>query len=460
MPTIADRVLQTIHRYGMFQPGQYAGVAVSGGADSVALLHILLELAPALDLRLAVLHLDHMLRGQESRADADFVRDLAGTLGLPFHLAEVDVAGLAARSGDNLEQAARSARYEFFGQFLSRDFNRIALGHTRSDQAETVLFRFLRGAGTGGLAGIRPVTSAGFVRPLIDIDRAHVEQYLTSRGIPWREDATNRSTDFARNRIRHELLPQLTRDWNPSMAETLARTADWAQAEEAWWDHQLSGLAGRILICKPPIVLARVDDLRQLPLAVARRLIRRAVEIAKGDLRSIGFEHVEAILAMAATTEGSGRTQAPGLDIYRSFEWLRLAPIGRETLENRNFRLPLTIPGSVTIPQTGIVIHLQLIDGRDCSYNEEMGRLDWDRVSGALELRNWRPGDQYHPAGGDGTVKLKTLFQNSRIPLWERRAWPVITRADRIIWTRRFGPAMEYVATPDSRLVLCVRETE
>ena len=461
MPNVIDHVRATIARYGMFQPGHYVGVAVSGGADSVALLHILLDLAPTLDIRLAILHLDHMLRGGESRADAAFVRALAAKLDLPFHPREADVARLAAQSGDNLEQAARSARYEFFSEFLSKGtLDRIALGHTRSDQTETVLFRFLRGAGTAGLAGIRPTTGAGFVRPLIDIDRAAVELYLRERGIAWREDASNASTDFARNRIRHELLPQLTRDWNPSLPETLARTADWAQAEEAWWEQEITRLAGRILDRKPGVVLARVEDLRALPLAVARRLIRRAVEIVKGDLRSIGFEHVETILALAASTEGSGRTQAPGLDVYRSFDWLRLAPPGMDTRENRNFRLPVTVPGSIEIPGTRTVIHLEVIDGRKCSYNKEMGRLDWDRVSGALELRNWRPGDQYHPAGCDSAVKIKTLFQDSRIPLWERRTWPLITKGDEIVWTRRFGPAMSYAAAPETRSVLCIREVE
>jgi tRNA(Ile)-lysidine synthase len=457
---VTDRVLATISRYGMFQPGQYVGVAVSGGADSVALLHILVDLAPALDIRLAVLHLDHMLRGEESAADAVFVRDLADKLGLRSHSCQTDVAQRAAQTGDNLEQAARSARYEFFGQFLaSGELHRIALGHTRSDQAETVLFRFLRGAGTAGLAGVRPVTGTGFVRPLIETDRAAIEVYLRDRGIRWHEDSTNRSTDFARNRIRHELLPQLTRGWNPSLPETLARTADWAQAEEDWWDVEIARLAARVLIRHPKVVLVRVADLRDLHLAVARRLMRRAVEMVKGDLRSIGFEHVESILAMAASTEGSGRTQAPGLDIYRSFDWLRLAPPGVDTLENRNFRLDLPVPGIVEVPGSSTVIHLQVSEGQEYRYNEDMACLDWKLVSGTLQLRNWRPGDQYQPAGYDSAVKIKTLFQESRIPLWERRNWPVITKGEEIVWARRFGPASGYAAVSASQVVLCIRES-
>jgi tRNA(Ile)-lysidine synthase len=333
------------------------------------------------------------------------------------------------------------------------------LGHTLSDQAETVLFRFLRGSGTAGLAGIRPVTSGGIVRPLIAVDRSEVICYLKNRGISWREDSSNQARDFARNRIRHELLPALTRDWNPSLAETLARTAEWAQAEEAWWDREISRIADRVLVRKVGFVLSRVSDLADLPLAVARRLVRRAIEGAKGDLRSIGFDHIEAILALLSTTEGSGRLQVPGLDVYRSFDWVRFAPPDLDTLENRNFRIPVAVPGTVEIPGTRSIIHLELMPPSECRYNRGVGRLDWGRVSGPLELRNWRPGDQYRPAGHDSPVKIKTLFQQSRIPLWERRNWPLITRGEEILWARLFGPAVEYTAGAESESIVCIRET-
>ena len=444
----------------MFTPGQRVGVAVSGGADSVALLHILVESALELDISLCILHLDHMLRGEESRQDADFVRDLGDRLGLFVHFCALDVARTIAETGENLEQAARQARYGFLEQFLAAGtVDRIALGHTLSDQAETVLFRFLRGSGTAGLAGIRPVTANGFVRPLIEVDRAGIEHYLRQRDIPWREDSSNRQLDFARNRIRHELLPKLARDWNPALTETLARTAEWAQAEESWWDREITRIAERALLPGRGFVLLKVGDMAELPLAVARRLVRRAVERAKGDLRSIGFEHIEAILALAGSTEGSGRLQVPGLDVYRSFEWVRFAKPGLDTLENRNFRLLLAVPGTVEVPGSTTVIHLEVMNSTEGGYNKDVGRLDWARLAGTLELRNWRPGDQYCPAGHHGPVKIKTLFQESRIPLWERRNWPVIARGNEIIWVRLFGPAAEYVAGAESRSVLLIRET-
>jgi tRNA(Ile)-lysidine synthase len=463
---VLERVAKIITRYSMFDTGQRIGAAVSGGADSVCLLHVLAELAPRWNLRLSVLHLDHHLRGEESREDARFTGELAHRLGLPFHFGEVDVGRLARESGENLEQAARNARRRFFLDYLqSGAADRIALGHTRRDQAETVLFRFLRGAGTAGLAGIRPVTPEGFVRPLLAEDRAGVEQYLRERNIPWREDSSNASLDFARNRIRLELVPMLQREWNPAIIETLAHTADWAREEEAYWESEIDRLAATHLTVKPPAAFLRAGELRALPPAAARRLVRRAIEHVRGDLLGIDFAHIAGILALAEQQEGNGRLQTPGVDVFRSFEWLRFAPLGADNLANRNFRLPVPVPGSVPIPGSSSALLLQLIenkqgtDNRDSSYNEMMGCLDWDRISGTLELRNWRPGDQYRPAGHSGAEKIKLLFHEARIPLWERRSWPVITRGDQIVWARRFGPAAELVATSQSRVVLKIQET-
>lgn len=461
-----EQVAKTIARYSMFQPGHRVGVAVSGGADSVCLLYVLRELAPRWNLRLTVLHLDHRLRGEESRRDALFVRDLAATLDLPFELRETDVAALCHETGENLEQAARAARLEFFKRLTQTGtVDRVAAGHTRSDQAETVLFRFLRGSGTAGLAGIRPVTDDGVVRPLLEIDRPKVEQYLRERGIAWRTDSTNASTAFARNRIRHELLPQLTRDWNPAMAATLAHTADWAQAEEVYWESELVRLVPAHLIFEPPAVLLHVDALASLPLAAVRRLVRRAVECAKGDLRGIGFEHLAGVLELAASQEGHGRLQIPGLDIFRSFGWLRIAPPGLDTLDNRNYRLPLPVPGAVQLPGQRVVVHTELFENTNVTessedvYNGCVGWLDWNRLSGSLEVRNWRPGDQYQPVGHAGPEKIKVLFHQARVPLWERRHWPVVAMGEVILWARRFGPAAGFAANPGASRVLGIRET-
>jgi tRNA(Ile)-lysidine synthase len=460
---LLQRMAATIERHGMLRPGQSLGVAVSGGADSVCLLHALVLLAPQWNLRLHVLHLNHNLRGEESREDAEFVRRVAAVLALPLTMGQADLASPA----DNLEQAARHARLAFFREAIAAGaVDRVALGHTRSDQAETVLFRFLRGSGTAGLAGIRPVTSDGLIRPLLEIERADVEQFLRDRSIAWREDPSNAGARFARNRIRHDLLPLLARDWNPSIGETLANTADWALAEEAYWEAEIDRLAPGLMREAAGTVVLRAEALRCLPVAAARRLVRHAMTLVKGDLRGIDFGHIAAVMQMVAAAEGHGRLQAPGLDIYRSFDWLRLARPGTDTLANRNYRFPATVPGSFEIPGPGGVVHLELVEKTEISgaldsvYNSGSGGIDWERVSGVLELRNWRPGDRYQPVGRSAEEKIKTLFQEARIPLWERRYWPVLTDDSSIVWARRFGPAERYAAVSGTRIALAIRDEE
>jgi len=428
---------------------------VSGGADSVCLLHVLRELAPRWDLKLEVLHLDHQLRGAESAADAEFVRDLAAALGLEFHLGRADVLGMAA--GGNLEQAGRQARREFFLGFLREGrLDRVALGHTRSDQAETVVFRFLRGSGTAGLAGIWPVTPEGLVRPLLDADRHEVIAWLQERGLRWREDSSNQDRGFARNRIRHDLLPWLARDWNPGLAETLAQTAQLAQEDEEYWNREIAGLEESELRIWGASVCLRATSLTGLPKAVARRLIRRAMARVRGNLRGVDFVHVEQVMRLAERKAGHGRAQVPGLGVARSFDWIRLAPDGAD--RPPAYELELAAPGSFRIPGPDIMLTLELTTG-ESRYNTEGKDLDLERMEGPLRLRNWKPGDRYRPAGRASQVKLKHLFQEARAPLWVRRDWPIITSGEAIVWAGGFGPSADHLAGPGACVVLKVRQS-
>ncbi len=459
-------MLEIITRYNMFERGARVGVAVSGGADSVCLLYAMCELAPRWDLGLSVLHLNHGLRGAESDWDEEFVRELAAGLNLSI------IAERWKREpeeGANLEEAARQARLAFFARVIeSGTVDRVALGHTRSDQAETVLFRLLRGSGAAGLSGIRPVASTGLVRPLLLVDRAEVEAYLVERGAGWREDSTNLTLHFARNRIRHELLPLLARDWNPSITGTLATMAEWAQAEEAYWEAEIDRLAASAFRECARAIIVNTQDFNQLPLAAARRLVRRAMERVKGDLRAIDFGHVSAVLAMMSASEGHGRLQVPGLDIIRSFDWVRFALQGADSLEARNFNVAAAPPGRFHLPGSDAEICLELIENPKDStcipgvYNGNVAYVDWirvSRVSSGLELRNWRPGDQYCPAGSTEEAKIKTMFQKARVPLWERRRWPVLTAGAEIVWARRFGPAAGFAADSGTRVGLQVRDS-
>ena len=266
---------------------------------------------------------------------------------------------------------------------------------------------------------MRPVTRDGLVRPLVRVTRAEVEGYLRARNIAWREDASNCNLRFDRNRIRHGLLPSLAKDWNPALIDTLAGMASVAADEEEYWRGEVDRLAADLLAKEPPAVVADATRLSALPRALSRRLIRRAIELVKGDLLSIDVPHVESVLALLSKCDGSGRVQIPGLDIMRSFEWVRFAPAG--SYARPEFTVAIAAPGRYQFPGGEIEIA--------------------GDVAGTLELRNWQPGDAYQPAGAPSPRKLKEMFQDARIPLWKRAGWPVLTAGGRIVWAARFGPA-------------------
>jgi tRNA(Ile)-lysidine synthase len=453
-------VIERVACYGF----RRIGVAISGGADSVFLLRALGELGVAV----AVLHINHRLRGAESDRDEAFVRALASNYGLPLHVLAAPVPE------GNIEQEARRSRYDFFAQQIAAGVcDAVATGHTLDDQAETVLYRFLRGAGTAGLSGIRPTTASGIIRPLIELRRDEIRQWLTDRNIQWQEDCSNENREFLRNRIRLQHMPELSASLNPALPEVLASTATWALAEEDYWTEELNRLSPLYFIEKPETILISTKPFLELPVALQRRLLRRGIERVRGSLRAIDFQHVERIRAMMATREGSGRMQIPDLDVYRSFDWLRLAPPGIDSRLERDFETDLTIPGRTIVPGRQLTMEMELIDNPGVYNSGEVGALDWGPSAGSpflrgLKLRNWRPGDRYQPQGRITAEKIKTLFQECRIPLWERRTWPVVVLANDvqgndatgniIVWSRRFGVAGEFAAGPGSGKILTIRE--
>ena len=427
-------------------PGTRIGVAVSGGADSTALLLLLLEQWD--HAQLSAIHVNHGLRGDDSDRDEQFCRDLAAAAGIPIHV--LATGGAAGEPGGNLEEGARDERLGFFQRLIDEDvIDAVMTAHTRDDQAETVLFRLLRGASVAGLVGIHPEARLGrgrLLRPLLDRTRAELRAELKSRGQSWREDTTNASPEFRRNRIRQELLPQLEREWNPELTNTLARMAELAWDEEQFWKSYVSHEAGQVFVPqKGNTWTADASKLVSRPLAVARRLVRWALERVKGDLRQIDFPHVEAVLALARQEEGHGRVILPGADIMRSFEWLRFAPYepgkAEDKLAERNRVEEVSVPGEA-VGADGSVIRLEVVDDTV----EASGVLYFgpEGLPETVTLRSWKPGDQYRPSGYGEPKKLKSLFQDCRVPLWDRGTWPIITLGKQIIWVRQFGPAHEF----------------
>jgi tRNA(Ile)-lysidine synthase len=415
-----------------------------------------------------VAHFNHKLRGEESEQDERLVETLAARHGVPFYRSE----GLASHG--NLEQEARRARQKFFRSLIREGkADRIALGHTRDDQAETVLLRLMRGSGLTGLAGVLPVTREGFIRPLLDSTRAEVEDYLHAQGVRWREDRSNFDPRFTRNRVRHDLLPKLRDDYNPRISESLAQLAELALDEEVLWTNEVAKVAASLLLQSPFGLEVRAEKLAALPRALGRRLVRHAVGLAKGNLRRVEFQHVEKVLALASSPHGTGAVRLPGVTVTRSLDWLRLsAKHGIQRIEP----IPVEAPGYYPIPQSNTYITLEVAERKDSpSVNQDRNPyvtlevdLSWERVHGPLELRGWRTGDAYRPHGRSRVYSVRELFQDFRIPSWRRSSWPILLCRSlngsgsqaKILWARGFGGAHELVADAATGPVLRISEKQ
>ncbi len=473
---LLERVSEIIPRYSMLAPGDRVGVAVSGGADSVVLLHLLHRLVSAFAIHLTVLHVNHGLRGAESDEDEQFVRELAETLGHPL------VAARGEPEPGNLEQEARRVRRAFFAECMrEHGLQKIALGHTKSDQAETVLFRFLRGSGVAGLAAMRPVTTEGYIRPLLETTRAEVRTWAVAHEIRWREDSSNADQGFARNLLRNKVMPALAADFNPNLEDTLAGAAEVAAAEDDYWRDHLELLYRQMFKkCHSGLALD-VKALKTQHLAVQRRLIRCAIGEIRGDLRSIDLQHVRAILELCQSEEGHNRVLIPGVDAIRSFGVLLFAKPGELNADPRDYSVELSPNQMLELPFRAGAIELRLlnsnhtncvnfkeertgrsvgvvreIERRDSQLPEELANLNFEAVTNRapaarLQVRNWRPGDKMLRPGHQKPEKIKSLFQEFRVLLWDRRHWPVVVINDEIVWARSFGAASPFMAEADTR---------
>jgi len=425
---LVRRVRDTIRRHGMLAGGEAVSVGVSGGADSVALLHCLRTLAPEFGLTLHVVHVNHGLRA-EADADQAFVEELARRWGIPVSVERVVVPTVG---GESPEARARAARYAAFRRASQRaGASRVALGHTADDQAETVLMRLLQGAGPRGLAGIPPVRGS-YIRPLIEARRSEIEAELRRLGVPWREDSTNRDPKFLRNRIRHDLLPFLASSFHPQIVEALCR----AGALTRQLVSELEALAARELerlaVSRGREVLLPLAELRKLPAGVGEEVLRQALSRLgqMGPFRAWTQRSLRHLLESAGPV---APLRLGHIVIERSLTQLRLSREPAVALPERQ----LPVPGSAELPEIGLLIEARVFE-RAAGYRPPTGAwrvaFDGDRISGPLSVRSRRPGDSFHPFGAPGSKRLKAFLIDAKVPRWERNRLPLVLAGGEVLW--------------------------
>jgi tRNA(Ile)-lysidine synthase len=497
---LAERVLKTIRKQESMRAGDRVAAAVSGGADSVALLCLLLQLRAELGIVLSVAHVNHKLRGEEADEDARFVAKLAEQYGLELDACEAPVDG-SRRSGigpeigsgksSGIEAGARELRYGFFRK-LAREgrVTKIATAHTLDDQAETVLLRIFRGTGIRGLSGIHPRiifeeqgrAFGEVVRPLLGFRRAALQEFLRERGQSWREDSSNRDIAFLRNRVRHRLLPMIGEEFGEAAIEHMSELAEIARAEEEQWavaswqwpastqysvpstQCAVTPDAGKSSLAMPakasvPKANLSVAPLLALSLAAQRRLVRAWLEMNVPDL-SISFRLIEEALELARGAAGKKIELLGGLNLRRGGQelLLELEPLGGRS-DAAEYEYALAVPGAVEVPELGARIEARVVDAGGVPEDERGELLDMGRMPKEVLIRNWRAGDRFWPAHTAEAKKVKELLSDRHATGAEKKLWPVaVAEGSGLVWMRGFAVPAALRAPAGASKAIWIRE--
>ena len=448
------KVIKFIGENDLFTHDDTVVVAVSGGADSVALLDLLAGYGE-LRLRLVVAHLNHCLRGAESDADEAFVRELAANYGVTFVTQAVDVRALSLREKLSLEEAGRVARYRFFAEIAANCKARVvALAHHADDQAETVLMRLLRGAGGSGLCAMSAKSAGTYVRPLLAVTRREIEAYLSGRGLGFRSDSSNTDTSFLRNRIRHELIPFL-KTYNPAITDRLIATADALSEDEALLEKLTTEAFGHHASFGKERLILDVAGVAAEPRGLRLRLYRRAILEVKGNLSRISARHLSDIDALLLSASPNLSLALPdGYLVKRCYGGLIFL---HQSNSYQSFPYEFLVDGPGSYPIAGGGVLTVDFGEPPASWQEvpaTVAYFDAAAVPFPWLVRSFREGDAFSPLGMTRSKKVKKLFIDRKLPLTARRRVPLLFSGETLFWLGGVLPAESGKVTASTEVVL------
>ncbi len=425
-----EKVIYTIETNKMINCGDAIIVGLSGGPDSVCMLHILSSLRQLYDIKLYAVHLNHMIRGEEADRDEQFARKFSNQLGVPFISRSVDVPAYAREHQMSEEEAGRYQRYRLFEEIAKKvGAKRIAIAHNMNDQAETVIMHFLRGSGISGLGGIKPVRAECYIRPLLYCTREEIEDYCSAQGLNPMHDSTNNKDIYARNKLRLEFIPYIKENFNPNIIECISKASDLARQDDDY-------LNSRALIEMEK--LKRKDGLslsefNLLHVSIKRRIIRLAIEKVKGGLNNIESKHIEDCIDIISKGRTGKYISLPNEIIcriqYDSFQILKKG-------KTKDFEYELPNEGSVHVAEADAMVSTRLLkknDGHFCN-DRFIKYFDYDKIGNGLVIRNRRNGDYICPNGMKGTKKLKDYFIDKKVPSDKRQEALIIAAGSEVLW--------------------------
>ena len=450
---IIPQIIQTIEKYNLIQKGEHILIAVSGGCDSIALLHILYQLSTHYNLKLGVVHYEHGIRGEASLRDAEFVEEMTKKLNLPFYIGHGKALAYARRKKLSLEAAARKLRYDFFNQVLQETrADKLALGHTADDQIEEILRRLIRGTAWVDLGGM-PIKREKFIRPLIFMYKDKIKQLLEEEAIPYMIDSTNFDIQFFRNRVRHQLIPLLLK-FSPRFKENLLEMSLIWQEEREWLDTFIEKAIAKSVKQTPKGKQIDLNLFRPYHPALQRRIL---VALLKEIPLPFTRRHLNALLALASPGGPHKFISLPkGWLGYKEGHYLYITS---SIPPQPDYYYQIEKPGKVEIKELNISLEIKLLENKGEKINQTPKEVfvDFDKVSFPLEIRPYQPGDKFYPLGGKGSKKIKDFFIDLKIPYAERKKYPLVISQEKIIWVA--GLSMDERIKPGSetRLYLMLK---
>lgn len=455
-----DKVLKTIKKYNMIQDNDGIVLGVSGGPDSLCLLDILFNLKDVFNIKLYVVHVNHMLRGNDADRDARYVDELCRRLNIPFFLFKKDVKALAREKGYSEEQAGRDVRYEAFNKILNETgADKIAVAHNKNDVAETVLLNLLRGTGTTGLIGIRPVYG-NIIRPLIEMDKKEIENYIEKKGLKPVIDKTNFEHFYRRNKIRLGLIPYIKDNFDIDIIDNLVRTSKIIMEENDYLDKECDKAFSMLSRYSGSDILIDIGKLRLQHEAIKKRIIRRAYEKIRGSLTGLEYNHVEDVLKLI-DKETSSKVALPfEIEAVKSYNNLILRKIKEK--EKLRFCKKLKIPGIIEIKNIGKfkteIIDISEVKILDTGKYKKL--FDFDKICGDVLVRQRRAGDVISPLNMKGTKKLKEFFIDEKIPLEIRDEIPIVAVGSNVLWIVGYRISEKFKLDDKTKRVLVIEYTK
>jgi len=447
----------------LFQRGSGIVIGLSGGADSVCLLKILKELKNEFELKLTAVHLNHNLRGREADEDQAFVEDLCANWNIELEVFKKDVNEIARKKKISVEEAGRITRYGLFNQVLAeRKSQYIAVAHQKEDQAETVMLNILRGTGLDGLCGMS-MKQGNIIRPLLNISRKQIEEFLQKEKIPYRIDSTNLDSDYTRNRIRNELFPMIRSMFDIDPVSRLVRISALVQDERDFLEHTAETAYNEVVVSHSDAVKIYLEKFKSIPAAIKKRIIRKAWEKINKGRQNLEYVHVEQILNLCRNgTTGKKVVLPREIEARISYGCLVLSP--KTPQKAGSFYYPIQPGGVIRAAEAGGILEAGIMPAQDAF--EKYGHpenirerdciqlFDYDKLKGNLVLRSRTEGDVIKLAGLGGEKKLKKFFIDEKIPREKRDNIPLVAQGNKILWIVGMRTSEEFKAKRNSKNIL------